>query len=308
MKINDKGGLKLYLLNLVTELAKKYGPPPEPIKVMDVLNNPYLNRGKMEEMLMDTNSLTDGQLYEFIKKNYESILDVTFYNDTYIVAFLDPRFLKTMISVISTVPYKYNIKKDVSKIVFDYMSLPPQDRNSNIFTLMQEFGKVGLRDSLPMLIGIGVPEYYAIYLTAAMNSTSTPRVNIQRVNFIMANAEEGIFDEQKIVNVYSHFGSYGGLTMSNLLSAHMFLAEQKNASEQVYEAYSLISLAVLDMLNAMTSVEIEQVLKSYSSDFAMKYQSDVGIIRFSLQALSMDYSRISAVAVNLNDTGSYYVP
>lgn len=298
----------MYLLNLVTELTKKADPPPEPIKAMDILNNPYLNREKMEAMLMDMNSLTDGQLYEFVKKNYESILDVTFYNDTYIVAFLDPRFLKTMINVISTVPIKYNIKKDISKIVFDYMSLSPQDRNSNIFALMQEFGKVGLRDSLPMLIGIGVPEYYAIYLTAAMNSTSTPRINIQRANFIMANAEEGIFDEQKIVNVYAHFGKYDGLTMTNLLSAHMFLAEQKNASEQVDEAYSLISLAILDMLNAMTSVEIEQVLKSYSSDFSMKYQSNVGIVRFSLQALSIDYSRISAVAVNLNEAGNYYVP
>lgn len=299
----------MYLLNLVTELAKKSGPPPEPIKAMDIINNPYLNRGKMEEMLMNINALTDGQLYEFVKTNHESILDVTFYNDTYIAVFLDQRFLKTMIEVLRVSPQiKYNIKKDVSKIVFDYMSLPPQDRNSNTFELMQEFAKVGLRDSLPMLVGIGVPEYYAIYLTAAMNSTATPRINIQRANFIMANAEPGVFDEQKIVNIYSHFGRYGDLTMSNLLASHMFLAEQKNASEQVNEAYSLISLAILDMLNAMPTPAIEQVLKSYSSDFSMKYRSDHSIVRFSLQALSIDYARISAVAVKLNDEGCYYVP
>ena len=299
----------MFIRNLVNSLAVNSEPKQEPIRAMDIIHSPHFNLQALEEMLMNASKMNDQELFEFVKVHYKNILDTVFEKPENIRYFLDLRFLQAITSVLSNVKIDLLTKINACKIVYDYMSLPNDQRDPMIYTAIQNMGKAVLKDTIMYLVSNGVPEYYALYMTCAMHSTKNAHINIQRLHYIIATSEQGTFTEQSIINIYIHMSRYHGLTMTDLLSSFMMLTEDKNIeNEYINEMYSTISLAVLDMLNSMTSHDIKSVLTAYSNEFIMKYGGDRSIVRFSLRdGISGDYDRIKEIANHLTDSG-YYVP
>lgn len=304
----------MWLKDTANNLSKDY-KEPEKVRAMDIIHSPIFNHQVLEDnirnIMININNLSINELYTFVQNNYNSIISIIFGNQTgknnneYLQMFVDIRFLGVMSRVLSNVQIDPVQRMNCCKIVFDYMSLPIERRDPEIFAAIQDFGRVVLRDTIPALESIGVDSYYAVYMTAAMNSSSNIKINIQRINYIIANSKE--FTEQKIVDIYIHFGKYYNLTMSELLSSYMFSVDPINIDEEVSDMYSVISMSILDILSNMTLDEIKAVLIKYSTTFTTVYGGDYRIARFSLHALSADFSRISSMAYLLSSEG-YPIP
>lgn len=299
----------MFMKNLVNSLAINGEPKREPVRAMDIIHSPRFNLEALEEMLMNISSMSDQELFDFVKNHYKNILDTVFEKQELIKYFIDLRFLQAITSVLSNTKIEHLTKVNACKMVFDYMSLPNDKRDPMVYAAIQNFGKAVTKDTLPYLISNGIPEYYALYMTCAMYSTSNMHINIQRLHYIIATSEPETFSEQGIINTYIHMSRYNGLTMTNLLSSFMLNTDDRNiTNEYISEMYSTISLAVLDMLNSMTSNDIKIVLTAYSNEFIMTYGGDRTIVRFSLRdGISNDYERIKEIANNLTEAG-YYVP
>ena len=64
----------------------------------------------------------------------------------------------------------------------------------------------------------------------------------------------------------------------------------------------MISLALLDILESMTSEDIYKVLYNYSKYIELtSFPEDM--VRFSMRSLSEDYSRINAIMMELLNNG-----
>lgn len=298
----------MFMRNLVNSLAVNAEPKQEPIRAMDIIHSPYFNLQALEEMLMNVSKMNDQELFEFVKVHYKNILGTVFDNPEKIKYFIDIRFLQAITSVISNTKIDHLTKMNACKIVYDYMSLPIDKRDPMVYTCIQNFGKAVLKDTIMYLVSNGIPEYYVLYMTCALYSSKSMHLNIQRMHYIIATSEPGTFTEQGIINTYIHMSRYHDLTMSYLLSSFMLNEDRNIQNEYMSEMYSTISLAILDMLNSMTSQDIKTVLTVYSNEFIMKYGGDRNLVRFSLRdGISGDYDRIKEIANNLTDSG-YYVP
>ena len=72
------------------------------------------------------------------------------------------------------------------------------------------------------------------------------------------------------------------------------------ANRSYKKMYDMISLAMLDILESMTSADIYKVLHDYGEYVSL---SKITTIRFSMRSLSDDYSRINGIILQLLDNG-----
>lgn len=284
---------------------------PESPVLPSIINSPKANPYILEGKMMDVKNMSNEELFDFVKRNYVEIIRMIFSGkeneQKYLSLFLDNRFLTNLVTVLSNAQQiPLDIKTNACKIAFDYMSSTKMQKDEMTFSLIKQIAEIVNRDTLFDLLRT-VPRDLALYLTVAKYSTNSESINIQRMNFIIAQTGSTIFNEQKIIDVFIHFGKYSGMRMTNLLESHMFSVDPTNMTEDMEEMYSVISLAILDMMNHMSSQEIRQVLMNYSNDFMMKYNSDYRVVRFSLRNLSGDYDRITMMADMLSNEG-YNIP
>ena len=189
----------MFMKNLVNSLAVNAEPKQEPIRAMDIIHSPHFNLQALEEMLMNVSNMNDQELFEFVKIHYKNILGTVFDKPENIKYFIDLRFLQALTSVLSNTRVDHLIKINACKIVFDYMSLPADKRDPVVYTAIQNMGKAVLKDTIMYLTGNGIPEYYVLYMTCAMYSTKNMHLNIQRMHYIIATSEPGVFTEQNII-------------------------------------------------------------------------------------------------------------
>ena len=295
---------------LIKSIEAAQEKPESPV-LPSIINSPKANPYILEGKMMDVKNMSNEELFDFVKRNYVEIIRMIFSGkeneQKYLSLFLDNRFLTNLVTVLSnTQQIPLDIKMNACKIAFDYMSSTKMQKDEMTFSLIKQIAEIVNRDTLFDLLRT-VPRDLALYLTVAKYSTNSESINIQRMNFIIAQTGSSVFNEQKIIDVFIHFGKYSGMRMTNLLESHMFSVDPTNMTEDMEEMYSVISLAILDMMNHMSSQEIRQVLMNYSNDFMMKYNSDYRVVRFSLRNLSGDYDRITMMADMLSNEG-YNIP
>lgn len=295
---------------LIESIEAMQDKPESPV-LPSIINSPKVNPYILEEKFMDIKNMSNEELFDFVKNNYVEIMRMIFSGkeneQKYLSLFLDNRFLTNLITILSNVQLiPLDIKMNACKIAFDYMSSTKLQKDEMTFSLIKQIAEIVNRDTLFDLMRI-LPRDLALYLTVAKYSTNSESINIQRMNFIIAQSGSSVFNEQKIIDTFIHFGKYSGMRMTCLLESHMFSVDPTNISEDMEEMYSTISMAILDMLNHMSTQEIRQVLMNYSNDFMMAYNSDYRVVRFSLRNLSGDYDRITMMADMLSNEG-YNIP
>lgn len=275
---------------------------------VNILQNPVFNLQVLKDMLMNINNLTDQQLYDLIMGSYDNILSDIFVNSSpdiqkhYLSIFIQPRFLTILNQVMYKVQLSYDNRIYCNKIIYDYITMGNGDQYTK--DLLLALAKTVNRDIIPSLIGLGLSEDFATTLAISRFSSKKELVNIKRLNFAICSSDPNIMTEQMIVYIYEKLIN----NFTFLFEGTMFdLCDYNTVTEEFAEIYSMVSLAVLAILNNMPTDKIRAVLVSYTGDYHSIMNTN-HCVRFSMQSLSMDYYRIIQVVEYLKSVENIYVP
>lgn len=269
---------------------------------------PSFNDAFFRERISNIDSLSERELFDILRTSYSMILEDIFVKEdsTYLPLFTNTKFLTVFIQVINSVQINYMEQIYCNKLAYDYLT-----NNENIdeytkslfFTLSRNVNK----NVIPSLLGLGLSDDFASYLALCRFSSTKEFVNIRRVNYLLISSNPNQLNEQMIIYIYEKLFD----RFTDLFKATMFDVysdeELCNIGPGSAEIYSNISLAIVDILNVMTSEDIRKVLISYSGDYNI--DKNTRNIRFSMKALAVDdYKRIIDVIDYLEKVENIFIP
>lgn len=189
------------------------------------------------------------------------------------------------------------ILSDITSInhtVYDYMV--SENADDEIKLLMFDIAKVIDYVYILKLCTI-MPMETARLMSLAKFSSFDKKVSVERLNSVICKS--GIdFTEENIIYIFSVFYSDRFSILFNVLMT----TKQEQFEERIHKKiYDMISMALLDILNSMTSDDIYKVLYNYASYIELCVPDTE--IRFSLRSLSDDYNRINAMIDELLEKG-----
>lgn len=270
---------------------------------INVANNPNLNKNLLDTIINNgtINNYSDEELYTLVLNNLRGLLLNIFErkDQRYIKMIISDRFLKVLIQVVSNIEIDYLNKIYLNKLCYDYITLDEHSKNPMINDMIYHLARIINKKHIPLLIGAGIPERIACYIVLSRFSSNDEFLNITRMNFVILTATIN-FTEQMIVDVYQNLFE----RVSQLFEATMFDvidSDEEWYTEEIDERYSLITLAILDILNSLPSDAIRRVLNDYVSVY---YTSYIGReTRCDLRCLSADYQRIRDIVEDMMANG-----
>lgn len=258
---------------------------------------------QIKELLNNFDQSKEKDLYNLVSKYYTNIFDETFENnntDAFNVL-MDYRVLSVLLKVFSATVIDDDYRIYCNKLCYDYLKYKNSKEERMERVLLKLSGLVN-KDIIPGLLVIGVPEGYASHMALARYSSSEDIVNIKRLNRVLIHTTPELMTEQMIVDIYTRLFKHA----TPLLEGIMFdvLTEFWSDDEEII--YSTINLAILDILESMTTADICQTIKTYIGDKNLLYPD--AKTRFNIKAISVgDYPRIISAIDYLEDVEKLYV-
>lgn len=276
----------MYPLQNFYEDVNKMKPEQKPLVQT---NFEYFDKTVFKRMMANPGVMNDHDLSMFIKNNLEFICtDILSGDKSYVNAFVDRRFLHLFIRVISSIPIDQNLKIACNKITYDYFTSDNPD--SSIKQLHLNMSRIVNRQEINKLVSIGLDETTACNLALCRYSSSNEKTNSKRLNFAIYHRDPEVMTEQMVVWIYEQLYT----NISDLFQAIMFEwytpQQQDDFGDNFMEVFGTVGNAMLIILNNMTSDKIRKVLIGYNAQWETTGRPQV---RFSLHALSSDYSRIT---------------
>ena len=248
------------------------------------------------------NNMNDYDLCIFLKNNIERLCEDIMRGDinSYAGHFQNDKFISALTKAISSIPITNDIIVACNRIIYDYFTLDNADKYIKQKYLV--ISKIVNKDLISSLMTIGLDEDTASNLAICRHSSVNKKTNVKRLNFTIYFKDSEVMTEQRIVWIYEKMFD----RISDLFQAIMFEVYTPQ-QEEVFNAnfpenYSTVSLAILCILNNMTSNNIKRVLLGYNTEWEYKGKPPV---RFSMRALSNDYSRINNVVESLAQEGVF---
>lgn len=280
---------------------------PQPIQInigsINVADNPNLNKGLLDTIINNgtINNYSDEELYSLVSNNLRGLLLNIFErkDQRYIKMIISDRFLKVLIQVVSNIEVDYLNKIYLNKLCYDYLTLDDESKNPIINDMIYHLAKITNKKHIPILIGVGIPERIACYIVLSRFSSNDEFLNVRRMNFVILTASIE-FTEQMIVDVYQNLFD----RVSQLFEATMIDVidtDEQWYTDEIDERYSLITLAILDILNSLPSDAIRRVLDDYVSVYHTSYCGRE--TRCNLRSLSGDYERIRNIVESMEMNG-----
>lgn len=283
----------------------KKNDKPEVFVDADIKDNPALNSTLFEQMLnVNLETISDSYLYDVIKSSYKDILKgiIDRKDNKYLLTFTKPRFLTVLNAVLNSVAIEHDERLACNKLAYDYCTSHNPDEY--IRNLMFIISKTVNRYYIPGLLGIGLSDNLASYLSLAGFSSRNNIVNVKRVNFIIMNQPSTLMTEQRIVDIYSKLFDFVTPVFEGAMFDYLDIDEDW-VTDDIELVYSTISLAVLDVLHSIPTNDIIKVLELYSIDNQMLHADEPK--RFSIRNIAEDYYKIIS-AIEFLDSKNIRVP
>lgn len=255
------------------------------------------------------NNMSDADLEKFVAYSYIAVLDMVplannnpEYAQKLINIISNERYVNMLANIIGNVPLSYTHKVYLNHLIYDYIMYVGVDKilKMPIGKMIYGLADMANMDILPKLYRTGFNKDMLSFLCICRNSSLDEFIDVKRVNLVLFNSNLEL-TLQNVVDVYQTLFNN---CVTKLFEGIMFDVYSKedlnNATENQKNIYSLMGLAVLELLNAMPSNAIQTILSSYVQD----YRTFQFAIRFSLR-LSDDYWRINEVISLLNSQGIY---
>ena len=248
-------------------------------------------------------TMDPNQLSIFIKNNIGEIVnDIHARKIPYIGYFKDGKFIDAFARAIASIPISYNVRYACNNLAYDYFT-----SDNSIPEIKQKYlhiSRIVNRAEINRLLTLGLDENTASNLALCRYSSKEENTNIKRLNFALYFKDPEVMDVQKIVWIYEKlFDRITDVFLSVMFET--YTEEEENAfGENFIEVYGRVGLAVLTIVNNMTTANIKTLLCVYHEAWKSKRCR----IRFSLKCLSNDYGRIRMVVENLANEHNIYIP
>lgn len=284
----------------LNQVLKTPAPPPPP--TVDADFSMFI-KDAFKTSISSIPQMDENQLSNLVRNHLDSITSDILNNDpSYSVILRDRKFVSAFVRTILNSPISFETRTACNKITYDYLTCPDSDNYIKDQYIMMS--KVINSDVIGALRSIGLDDNTADILALCRYSSFNEKTNVKRLNFAMYQKPVQIMTEQMIVWIYEKLFT----RISDLFYATMFEVyspEQEDIfGENFMEIYGTVGLAVLLILNNMTSINIRKVLVGYSDEWQLSRRPKT---RFSLHSLSGDYSRILNVVDSLTSEG-YIIP
>lgn len=294
--------------NYVAEIKKE--PPKEAPSLLMNYNADALTNPAVIVSALECIEYTDvAYLYEILSRGYATILSSSFISENKVTvanAFMNSKFVTAFSQVLQNVKVPFTIGQKIccNKLIYDYLTLP-KEKDKHIEGLLYNLGLSINRETIPGLLGLGLDQTIVSQLVIARFSTSKEILAVKRINVIIVNSPLEIMTEQMIVNIYEKLFDHAMPLFEGIMFDCWDDELFKDEPEQE-EIYGLINLALLDIINEMTSDKIAQILTQYVKLKEMQYNTTQ--IRFNIHAISSDYQRIIDVIDGLEKFEGVVIP
>ena len=262
------------------------------------------NKNAFRNAMNSIDTMDDHTLTLLIKNNLDTISkDIISGSTEFANLFMsNMKFISCFIRAVSSIPIDYTTKLACNKITYDYFT--SDFAINEIKQMYLNMSKIVNSDMIAKLIAIGLDETTACNLALCRYSSGNEKTNVKRLNFAIYPRDPSMMTEQTIVWIYEKMFS----RISDLFLATMFevysAQELSDFGDNFAENYGTVGLAILTILNNMTTENIRKVLIGYNSEWIYYGKP---YTRFSLRSLSADYSRITRVVDYLTSTGEFQV-
>lgn len=280
-------------------------PPDEGVD----FNVGYFDQYQFDTFIDTIDKRPDADVIRFFRTNLSYIAEKLLNNqwgDREVLT--SDKFLRCYTQAVMTMPVNGSIRIATNKVLYFILiniNKAPMFSREGLTRQALDLGAVINGPYVEQLISCDLTKDVATDLCISRFSNISEEVNIKRLNFDIACYGPSFMDEQTIVYIYEKlFDRIGSLFKWTMLEYYTPDQWANELNENFNETYSAISLAILDIVNNMPMEAIRQVISGYVTDWL---QLDRPPTRFSLRALSADYSRINTI-VDALMKNNIYVP
>ena len=243
----------------------------------------------------DIDNLDEKEIKDIILRQYGMILDYDLFltsQDTRFHAqtlFTSKKFLRCFLDVIRLLEFTEHQKICLNKLAYDYYVLDSELKDKEIVDLFYQLSSEVNGKEVTVLSGIlGITG--ARTLAMVRNSSFKEEKCVRRVNaYIMRYPEE--LNLQNIVNIYCYLFH----RISNLFIYTMMEAKPSYLTKFQSDRFDLISIAMLELLDSMPTVDIARVLQDYAVSIKMIRVDTT--VRFALKT-AKNYERIQKAIID----------
>lgn len=244
--------------------------------------------------------------HNFIKSNIDFIANQVIDGTCkYTKKLVDPVFLNTCLEVLRTMPITFIRRLFINKLAYSYQFY----KRATISTqkLLIDVTRIVNHPYIINLQSTGLSEEQSATLALSRFSSHDEIVNVNRLNYSMYMIGHNVMNEQQIIYVYEKlFDQMRYLFIGTMVETKDSMVPPDGRDEEdFYETFSAVSLAILTMVNNMTSSDIERLMKIFLDHWNAMYKPKT---RFSLRALSGDYGRLRTIVETLTDKYHIIVP
>lgn len=249
-------------------------------KIKDIVNK-----------INDIDNLDDNEIKDIIVRQHNTILNYDLFlkdSETRKLAqelFTNKKFLNIFISIINIIPLSEHEKTCLNKLAYDYYILKDKDEEvSNL--LLQISNIINYRQVVRLSAYLGMNA--ARSLSMISDSSFKQEKNIHRINVFLVKCNISL-SIQDLVNIlctlFNHF------TYPFIYS--MLELKPDNLTNEQNKRFDDISLALIAMLDSMTSDDMYKVLYAYGYTLRI-YNIESEYVRFKLKELK-GYNRIQTI-------------
>lgn len=240
----------------------------------------------------------DSEIKDAIRDNFDLIFDYDlFFTDTQmrpiaLKLFTNEKFVVNLTSILTSGLKLTGYQTFIcNKIAYDFIQENGLDHpiSNKLFTMANVVNYQSI-----LKIDEHLPAGYSPFISIVRRSSLDEKLNIKRLNNFLINCNI-VWDPQTLIDLYSKLFDH----MSLLFNQTMLEQPSSSFTGKQYKNYENISRTMLYILDNMTSVEMEKLLRSYSNYYEVNRLTP----RFSLHKLDRAYVRIQSVVDKLDIEG-----
>lgn len=287
---------------MFSEIIKRLPTEVSPATIF--LNMNDSNVDYLKSQLLSIDNLSDEEAYHLVQNTYKYILDEEFISKNVELirsVCTNPKFLMNLNSVLYRLdsPLLYSQIVNCNKLAYDYFTARG-NKDDYIKALLLNVARTVNRHVIPGLIGLGLNEELAGYLTNARYSSMKDNIQVKRLNLIIMNQYTNVMTVQMIVDIYGKLFDRITPLFSGIM--YDYWSKEQFASQQMEDIYATINIAILEIVNNLPEDIMYHLLKNFYDTHILVHQNDK--LRFNIYSFSRDdYPRLANTLSILNQDG-----